>query len=174
MKMKTTALFVTALILFQVRGFAQTTATVTLNVVLTNQASIVIAAGAQTATLTYSTPANYTNGVTLSQTAAMTTVSNQAYSVTVLSGSDLLNGSNTIPVADVTVTPSFTGTNTNITLTPQAIPKTTAAKIIASTVGTASQVYNLQYSTVGAPTSDFLGLPAGTYTSTLTYTITNP
>ncbi len=163
--------------LVSLRTRAQTgplTATVTLNVVLTNEASIVIGSTFQTATLTYSTPANYANGVTTTQTAAMTTISNQAYSVTVLAGTDLLNGANTIPVGDVTVTPSFTGTNSNITITPQAIPKTTALNIIASTVGTASQVYNLAYSTTAAPTADFIGKPAGTYTSTLTYTITNP
>jgi len=155
---------------------AQVTANVTLNVVLGNTSSITIGGAYQTAVLQYSTPAHYQNGVSLTQTGAMTTVSNQPYSVTVYAGSDLLNGVNSIPAQDVTVTPSLAAANANITLTPQALPvgSTNAATIIASTVGTASQVYNLTYSTESAPTGDFIGKPAGTYTTTLTYTITNP
>jgi hypothetical protein len=155
---------------------AQTTGTVTLNCVLNNVTSITIGSSFQTATLTYTTAADYTNGVTTSQTGALTAISNQAYSVKVYASQDLTYNTNTIPVADVTVTPSFTGTNSAITCTAKALPKTSATQvtIISSTAGTTSQAYNLAYSTVGAPSSDFLGKPAGTYASTLTYTITNP
>lgn len=155
---------------------AQTTATVTLNVVLQNTASIVINGANNVATLTYATPANYANGVTLKQTAAMTTVSNQPYSVTVYGAGQLVNGANNIPTGDVTVTPTLAAANTAITLTPSPIPvgAASAAKIIASTEGTASQNFDLQYATTDAPKTDFIGKPAGTYTTTLTYTLTNP
>lgn len=151
---------------------AQTSGTVTLNCVLNNVTSITI--GASTATLTYTTASDYTNGVTTTQTAALTAISNQAYSVKVLASQDLTYTTYTIPVADVTVTPSFTGTNSAITCTQKALSKTVTNTIISSTAGTSSQAYNLAYSTVGAPASDFLGKPANTYVSTLTYTITNP
>lgn len=155
---------------------AQTTADVTLNVVLQNAASIVVNGANNVATLTYSTPADYTNGVSLDQTAALTTVSNQPYSVTVYAAGQLVNGGDNIPVGDVMVTPSLTATNNAITLTGVAIPVGTASasKIIASTEGTASQDFSLNYSTEDAPTTDFIGKPAGTYTTTLTYTLTNP
>jgi len=153
---------------------AQTTGTVTLNCVLNNVTSITIGASFQTTALTYTTAADYTNGVTTNQTAALTAISNQAYSVKVIASQDLTNNTNTIPIGDVTITPSFTGTNSNITCTAKALSKTVTNTIISSSVGTTSQAYNLEYSTVGAPSSDFLGKPAVTYTSTLTYTITNP
>lgn len=155
---------------------AQTTATVTLNVVLQNAASIVINGANNVATLTYAAPTDYTNGVSLTQSAAMTTVSNQPYSVTLYAAGQLVNGANNIPAGDVTVTPSLSASNANITLTAAALPvgAANAAKIIASTTGTAKQDFNLKYSTVGAPTTDFIGKPAGTYTTTLTYSLTNP
>ncbi|UAY55390.1 hypothetical protein [Arachidicoccus terrestris] len=155
---------------------AQSTANVTLNVVLQNAASIVINGANNVATLTYAAPADYTNGVSLDQAAALTTISNQPYSVTVYASGELTNGTNTIPVGDVTVTPSLASANTDITLTGVAIPVGTAsaANIIVSTAGTASQDFNLNYSTEAAPTADFINKPTGTYTTTLTYTLTNP
>jgi len=155
---------------------AQTTANVTLNCVLTNISSITIGSSFQTTTLTYATAADYTNGVTVAQTGALTAISNQAYSVYVYASQNLTNGANTIPVSDVTITPSFSGSNAAITCSAKALAVGSGnqVKVIASTAGTTSQAYNLSYTTAGAPTTDFLGKPAGTYTSTLTYTITNP
>ena len=155
---------------------AQTTANVTLNVVLNNTSSITINDAFQTTTLTYSTPAHFQNGVTVNQVGALTTSSNQPYSVTLYASSNLQNGNSTIPAADVTVTPGLTTSNPNITLTPVPIPvgTTNAVQIINSGVGTASQNYNLSYSTEDAPTADFINKPSGTYTTTLTYTLTNP
>ena len=155
---------------------AQTTANVTLNCVLTNISSITIGSSFQTTTLNYATAADYTSGVTVAQTGALTAISNQAYSVYVYASQDLKNGTNTIPVSDVTITPSFSGSNAAITCSAKALAVGSAnqVKVIASTAGTTSQAYNLSYSTASAPTTDFLGKPAGTYTSTLTYTITNP
>jgi len=152
------------------------TANVTLNVVLQNTSSITIGGGFQTATLTYDDASDYQNGVTLAQTGALTAVSNQPYSITVYAGTNLLNGANSIPAGGVTVTPSLAASNGNITLTGQAIPvgSTNAATIITSSEGTTSQAYNLTYSTASAPTADFINKPSGTYTTTLTYTITNP
>jgi hypothetical protein len=152
------------------------TANVTLNVVLQNAASIVINGASTTAALTYANPADYTNGVEVDQTDAMTVVSNQPYNVSVYAADELVNGVNNIPVGDVTVTPSLSVSNTNITLTGQSIPVGSAAAldIIASTTGTASQNFNLNYSTKNAPAKDFIGKPAGTYTTTLTYTLSNP
>lgn len=155
---------------------AQTTANVTLNVALQNTASIVINGTNTTAALTYDDPADYTDGVEIDQTDAMTVVSNQSYNVSVYAADELVNGVNTIPVGDVTVTPSLSGSNTNITLTGQPIPVGSAAtkNIIVSTTGTPSQNFNLNYSTKNAPAEDFIGKPEGTYTTTLTYTLSNP
>jgi hypothetical protein len=156
---------------------AQSTANVTLDVVINNVTSLTIQGADQTATLTYSTQSDFANGVTTTQPAAMTAVSNQPYSVTVYASGNLLNGaSNTIPVDDVTVTPTPSTTDASATCLAVAIPVSagSALPIIHSSAGTTTQNFDLAYTTAGAPITDFLGKPAGTYTTTLTYTITTP
>lgn len=156
---------------------AQSTSNVTLNVVINDVTSLSILSADQTTTLTYLTAANYANGVTVTQPAAMTAISNQPYSITVYAAGNLLNGAtNTIPVGDVTVTPTPTTIDGSATCTPAAIPVSavSAIPIVTSTAGTTTQSFDLAYTTVGAPIADFLGKPAGTYTTTLTYTITTP
>lgn len=162
---------------FATGATAQSTSNVTLNVVINDVTSLSILSADQTTNLTYSTTSNYANGVTVTQPAAMTAISNQPYSITVYAAGDLLNGgSNTIPVGDVTVTPTPSTTDGSATCLPVAIPVSAASAlpIVHSTAGTTTQSFDLAYSTTGAPTVDFLGKPAGTYTTTLTYTITTP
>ena len=152
------------------------TQNVTINVIINNITSLTIGSSFQSATLTYTTASDYANGVSLSQPAAMTAISNQPYSITVYASTDLVNGLNSIPVHDVTVTPAPSIANANATCTAQPIPTGagSALQIVHSTAGTTEQQYDLTYSTQSAPQTDFLGKPAGTYTTTLTYSITNP
>lgn len=159
--------------------FTSQTASTTLTVNLSALSGIVLNASGLNPTLNYLTAADYTNGVTLSQTAALAAFSTSPYSITIYATGQLVNtvtSSATIPVADVTVTPSLAASNPAITITPQAIPVAVgnALKLIGSTAGTILQEFNLAYSTAGAPTTDFINKPAGSYTTTIVYTITNP
>jgi hypothetical protein len=159
--------------------FTSTTASTTLTVNLTALSGIVLNAAGLNPTLNYLTSANYTNGVTLSQTAALSAFSTSPYSIMLYATGQLVNTSNSsisIPVTDVTVTPSLAASNSTITITPQTIPVAVgnATKLIASTSGTILQNFNLAYSTVGAPTTDFINKPAGAYNTTIIYSITNP
>jgi hypothetical protein len=161
------------------QAFTSKTAATTLTVNLTALSGIRLNAAGLNPTLNYLTDADYTNGVTLSQTAALSTFSTSAYSVTIYATTQLVNTTNSaisIPAGDVTVTPSLAVANPDITITPKAIPVAiaNATKLIGSTSGTVLQNFNLAYSTVGAPTTDFINKPAGAYATTITYTITNP
>lgn len=156
---------------------------VTLNVELQNACSIVFGAGSngQTATLSYTTPAHYLNGVSLSQAAAFTASSTQAYVIKVKSDGDLVYGSggtpvgNTdpIPIGNVTIQASATGT-TGIVFENAVALSGTDKVVLTADAGTVSQVFGLVYSTEGSEKSDFINKAEGTYTSTLTYTITAP
>ncbi|RBL92464.1 hypothetical protein [Chitinophaga flava] len=155
------------------------TASTTLTVNLSALSGIELNAAGLNPTLNYLASSDYTNGVTVSQTAALSAFSTSPYSITIHASGQLVNttnSSNTIPVGDVTVTPSLAASNSAITITPQAIPVSagSALKLIASTAGTILQNFNLAYSTVGAPTTDFINKLTGAYTTTIVYAITNP
>jgi hypothetical protein len=159
--------------------FTSTTASTTLTVNLTALSGIVLNAAGLNPTLTYLTSNDYTNGVTLSQTAALSAFSTSPYSINIYATGQLVNTTSSsinIPVADVTVTPTLAVANPAVTITPQSIPVSigNAAKLIATTAGTILQNFNLAYSTVGAPTTDFINKPAGAYNTTIIYSITNP
>ncbi len=155
-----------------IRTNAQTTGDVTLNVVLQSVQSITINPSFTTTTLTYSTASHYTNGVTTAtQTDALTIFSTSAYTVTVVANQDLTLSAVTIPVSNVEITPSMTSKPAEVTVTTVTIPKVTPSTIIQSTIGTLSHKYHLVYSTANSTKSDFLGKTAGTYTSTLTFTL---
>lgn len=159
--------------------FGSKTASTTLTVNLTALSGIRLNASGLNPTLNYNTDADYTNGVSLTQTAALSAFSTSAYSITVYATTQLVNTTNSaisIPAADVTVTPSLAVANTDITITPKAltVASANATKLIGSTSGTLLQDFNLNYSTTAAPKADFINKPAGAYASTITYTITNP
>lgn len=152
---------------------AQLTGDVTLGVSLTAVQSITINPSFATTTLSYTTANHYTNGVSSDeQTAAITVFSTSAYTVTVVANQDLTKDAATIPVSNVEITPSMTVKPNEVTLTKVAISKTTPATIISSTVGTLAHVFNLVYSTTNSTKTDFLGKAAGTYTATVTFSLT--
>lgn len=170
---KTLTLSMLLLLAAFTRTQAQTTGDVTLNVELNAVQSITINPSFTTTTLTYSTASHYTNGVTTAeQTNAITIFSTSPYTVTVVANQDLTKEAATIPVSNVEITPSMTSKPAEVTLTTRAISKTTPGTIISSTVGTLSHIYHLVYSTANSTKTDFLGKAAGTYTATLTFTLT--
>jgi hypothetical protein len=157
--------------------FTSKTQSTTLTVQLNAVSGILLNASGLLPTLTYTTDGDYTNGVTTAvENAALSAFSTSAYSITVGASTNLVNTTNsaiTIPVNDVTVTPTLPAANAAITITPKAIPLTSAV-LIVSTAGTLLQNFNLQYSTVNSVKADFINVPAGSYQTTITYTITNP
>lgn len=148
------------------------TVSTTLTVIVTNVQVLVIQNGGGTASLSYSSASSYTNGVSLTQTSALNAFSNTVYSVYVNASQNLKNGINFIPIGNVTVTPNANPAAAGITTS--AVPLSLSMqKAVAATVPSLSQNFDLLYATPAAG-SAFLGMPAGTYTTVLTYTITNP
>ncbi len=143
-----------------------------LSVALTNLSALTLNTGANTASLNFNSASSYQNGVSLTQSGALNAFCNQAYHISVIASQNLKNGTYSIPISNVTVdaTPSTGGSGIT---TPATALSTSSQTIITSTAGSLSQNFDLLYYTAAA-NSAFLGMPSGTYTTTLTYTITSP
>jgi hypothetical protein len=152
-------------------GIIKSSATATLSVTISSINAVSLQGAGNIATLTFSTPANYENGVQITQPAALNIFSTLPYHVSV-SAPNLNYMSNTIPIGNVNINATPSTSNASITTTIASL-LSSAQTIITSGIPTLSQNFDLLYST-GAGNNAFLNKPAGTYTSTLTYTITSP
>ena len=153
-----------------VQSVAQTTssATPTLSAVLTDVISLT--ASVSSVQIKFQTASDYNTGVTQTATNQLSVTSNKPYTLQVRASGDLSNGQATpitIPISSVGVTANWaggaTGTVPSITTTAQTILGTAAA--------TQAQNISTTYSVTSANAVNFLK-PAGTYTTTLTYTAT--
>lgn len=124
--------------------------------------------------LNFSTTDNYVNGVHSGSVTNdhITVSSNTGFQVNVKGSGDLVNGSNSIPLGTITITPSdgsqtispapaYTATSGGLSTSSQTI--------ITSASGTTSAKFNIDYYARGG--SDYVGKPAGTYSATITYSI---
>ncbi|RBL92462.1 hypothetical protein DF182_07735 [Chitinophaga flava] len=152
--------------------FPTTTGTALLSVVISPMSGIALQNGGSNATIAFTTSANYTNGVTLQQANALSAFSNLPYSITAnTSSASLANGTNFINVSNISLLSTPVVTNPLITSNSIAL-STSSQNIITSTAVPGVYNFNLQYQT--APGNTAFLMPAGNYTNTLTYTITNP
>lgn len=145
------------------------TATLSVNINTTTQLTVDPSFG--TTTLEFSGESAYKNGVEASQSSALHLFSTQDYHVTVTAAQDLTYSTSEIPVSNISLTPTAVG-GSGITTTTRAL-STSTQTIISGTTGTLSQYFNLRYYTDAANTA-FLTVPSGTYTTTVTYTISSP
>lgn len=143
---------------------------VTLNVTLVAVQNISVNSGQTTVTITFNESSDYLNGVSSSQTEHLEVSSTEEFVVKVSTASEnLSDGTNMIPVNTITVTPVYaSGTNPGATATAVAL-STTATTILSSTNGTTEALYDVTYDASGGP--NYVNKPAGTYTTTVTYTI---
>lgn len=145
---------------------AQSSGTSTMNVNLTDVLSLVV--NTSTVNLDFATPADYNNGVTKAVSNQLTVTSNRAYDLKIkTSGTDLVNGSNLIPVSNISAQTTGTGLGTISTVTALS---TTDQALATGIPASLSKQISMQYSTA-AGNSAFLK-PSGTYTTTLTFTAT--
>jgi hypothetical protein len=169
-----TAVGITGALLSAKPSFAvSATATSTLNVVLADVVSITVNPSNSTVNLNFATSADYQNGVNSGVLADhLTIASTQSFTVTVKSDGDLVNGAENIPIGDIGITASA-GTGSPVG-TPGAVAalSSTDQSLITSTNPTLESKYSMQYAATGG--TDFIGLTAGTYTATITYTVTAP
>lgn len=145
------------------------TATLSVNINTTTQLTLDPSFG--TTSLQFNSESAYKDGVSVPQSAALELFSTQDYHVTVTAAQDLTYSSSVIPVSNINLTPTAVG-GSGITTSTKSL-STATQTIISGTTGTLSQYFNLRYYTDAANTA-FLSIPSGTYTTTVTYTISSP
>lgn len=145
-------------------SFAQSSGNATMTVNLSDVLQLTVNTNA--VNLNFATPADYQNGVNSTANNQLTVTCNRAYDLRIkTSNATLVNGTNTIPVSNISVQTVGTGNGTtsvvnNLSTTDQSLATGVPASM--------SKNISLQYSTA-AGNQAFLK-PAGAYTTTLTYT----
>lgn len=146
------------------RSFAQSSGNATMTVNLSDVLQLTVNTNA--VNLAFATIANYQNGVTSLVNNQLTITSNRAYDLKVKAGTEnLVNGTNTIPVSNVSVQTVGTGNGTPSTVNALSITDQTLATGIPASM---SKNISLEYKT--AANNEAFLKPAGAYTTTLTYT----
>jgi hypothetical protein len=168
------------------KSFAQNTANATLNVVLSDVRSIKVNPSQTNVSLVFANSADYNNGVSSDQVAHLEVTSTGGYAIKVKSsGPTLVNGANSIPVNTITLTPTVgtqkasvgagvtaiipQSSNTQMGSLLAAILNPTAVNFITSPTGVTKQFYDVKYNASGG--TSYINKAAGTYTTTITYSI---
>ncbi|MHB1922364.1 MAG: hypothetical protein ACYCOO_09020 [Chitinophagaceae bacterium] len=163
-------------LLFILLGFvcqnvsAQSTATSTLNVVLTAVQSVTVANNS-TINLAYNTASAYQNGVSSGAlTGHVAVFSTNLFTVTVSASGPLTNGSYTIPINTITlVATAGTDNPTTVSTVTNVVLSTTPQTLIHNTTGELTAPFAINYESSGG--LSYINVPSGTYTATITYTI---
>jgi hypothetical protein len=172
--------FLFALLSVNNESKAQASANTTLNVVLTDVRSIKVNPAQTTVSLNFANAADYQNGVVNTQPSHLEITSTNGYVVKVKSASaNLVNGTNNIPVNTITLMPNVTAGNSGgsgtvvISLSSASITPVnlspTPTTIISSPTGQTKVFYDMKYGAQGG--SSYINKAAGTYSTTITYTI---
>jgi hypothetical protein len=162
--------------------FAQTSANATLNVVLSDVRSIKINPAQSVVNLNFTTANDYANGINVSQNRHIEITSTSGFIVKVkASGNNLTNGTNTIPVNTITLTPflntasmqrtmvasgsSFANSVYTFPITLSPTPKL----LVESSYGSTQIFFDINYASSGG--ASYMNKVSGTYSTTITYTI---
>ena len=157
----------------EVKAQASSSATANLSVVLSDLRSITV--NAPNVTIPITTAAHYQSGNFTDVPNHLLVTSSGAYKITATSATaNLVNGSNTIPANTITLTPTA-GTSVNgggtMTYNAQPLVNATPGTLIAGGAGTTSSSFNVKYTASGG--ASYL-VPAGSYTTVVTYTVAAP
>ena len=121
--------------------------------------------------LTYSNATDYANGIYTDVTNHVTFSKTTAYDVYVkANASTLTNGSNSLPVDIITLSPSpgYAGSFNTVNLS------STSQKLISAAAPVVDKSLNVRYAIPNTKTSQLLGKAAGTYSTVVTYSIIAP
>lgn len=144
--------------------------TVAVNLILSDAFSIVLGPTPDV-TFTYATAADYAASKTVAKTNHFTVISNKPYSVAVKANTVFNTISTTTPPLSAVHIAVDASTITGATYTTATLSTTnqTIASAASPTIGTA---YNINYSIPTA--APLLAMSAGTYTTNIVYTVTQP
>lgn len=170
-KILTISALLTALTFFNIKANAQAVSgTVAVNLILSDAFSITLGPTPDV-TFTYATAADYAGSKTVPKASHFTVVSNKPYSVAVKANTVFNTISTTTPPLSAVQIAVDASTITGATYTTAALSTTnqTIASAATPTIGTA---YNINYSVPTA--APLLAMSAGTYTTNVVYTVTQP
>jgi hypothetical protein len=151
--------------------YAQASDNATLNVVLADVRSIKLNPAQTTVQLNFNNASDYQTGVILSQNAHLEVTSTGGFQVKVKSsGASLQNGTNTIPVSTITLVPSLSSGYTDMGASFQTVTlSSTQQQMITTPNGSSRIVFDVRYSASGG--QPYIDKPAGTYVTTITFSI---
>jgi hypothetical protein len=150
---------------------AQATANANLNVVLADIKSIKVNPAQSTVTLNFATSADYLDGVFITQAAHLEITSTSGFQVKVKAATaSLVNGVSTIPVSTILLTPTLSAGSVDegAAFTPVSL-SATPQPILNTPNGNARIYFDMQYKASGG--QDYINKAAGTYVTTITYSI---
>lgn len=180
---KVSFLFVSSLVLVLFSASssrAQTSGNTTLRVVLNPLLSILV--NDATTTITFATLSDYQNGKSTDQAShlTITNIGAQTYTVKVAASGATLAGvtsgnTSTIPASAVQVSvdggAGSVGTGASVSTVTLS---NTAQTLITTGPASLAKTIGVTYAIPSASSQTFIGLTPDTYTTTVTYTITNP
>jgi hypothetical protein len=151
---------------------AQASDNATLNVVLSDVRSIVVNPAQNSVQLNFATARDYQLGVSSTQVGHLIVTSTGGYQIRVKASSEsLVNGANTIPVNTITLKADINAGSTSpggisfVNIQLSSIPQ----RFIESSIGSASIQFDVTYEASGG--DPYINKPAGTYVTTITYSI---
>jgi hypothetical protein len=150
---------------------AQATANANLNVVLADVRSIKVNPAQSTVSLNFSSSTDYQNGVSLMQQAHLEITSTGGYQVKVkASGASLTNGTSTIPVSTIMLTPTLSAGSVDegVSFTPVSL-SSTQQSLINTANGSVKIFFDMKYAASGG--QNYINKKAGTYITTVTFSI---
>jgi hypothetical protein len=179
---KLTSILTLALVLLFISSTtkAQVTGTTQLRIVLNPLLSILV--NDATTTITFSTLADYQTGKSTDQAShlTITNIGAQTYTVKVAAAAATLAGvtsgnTATIPASAVRLTVDGGTTSVGTGSTVNAVVlSSTAQNLITGGPASLAKTIGVTYAVPSASAQTFIGLTPDTYTTTVTYTISNP
>jgi hypothetical protein len=158
---------------------AQTTGQTNLQVILNPVLSILV--NQPTTTITFTTATQYQNGNSTDQTGhlTITNIGAQTYSVKVAASAATLAGTgtntHTIPAGDINLSVDGGAASIGTGSTANTVTlSTTATALITSGPASLLKTLGVTYAIPAASSATLIGLPSDTYSTTVTYTISNP
>jgi hypothetical protein len=150
---------------------AQASDNATLNVVLADVRSIKLNPAQTTVQLNFNNTNDYQNGVVLNQAAHLEVTSTGGFQVKVKSsGVSLQSGTNTIPVSTITLAPSLSSGSADMGASFQTVTlSSTEQQMISTPNGSSRVVFDVRYTASGG--QPYIDKPAGTYVTTITFSI---
>jgi hypothetical protein len=150
---------------------AQASANANLNVVLSDIRSIKVNPAQSTVSLNFATSTDYLNGVFANEVAHLEITSTGGFQIKVKAATaSLVNGTSTIPVSTILLTPTLSAGSTDEGVSFTPVPLSATQQTLINTPNGSSMIFfDMKYQASGG--QDYINKLAGTYVTTVTFSI---